>query len=116
MLIEAGATRALHGQRRGSAPIRAFLRILRRPVWLPRPVYSAVPWFYLGSGGASLLGGLFLTDRTWFVPYLLLVGGACLHAAVALASLRQANGRAADGGWPAQPPGLVPRSAEKLPE
>lgn len=116
MVMEDGATRTPDGSRRGAAPIRALLRLLGRPVWLPRRVYAAVPWFYLGSGGASLLGGLFLTDGTWYLPYLLLLGGACLHAAVALASMRQAGGRASDGDRPEPAAGPLARPAAKLPE
>lgn len=116
MAMEVGATRTPDGSRRGTDPIGAALRLLGRPVWLPRRVYAAVPWFYLGSGGASLLGGLFLTDGTWFLPYLLLLGGACLHAAVALASMRQANRARARQRAAGAADGPLVRPAGKLPE
>lgn len=70
---------------RAWAAVRATLL---RPIWLPRSLYAALPWIYLGAGTASLLGGLFLPETAWLVPYLLLLGLALTHAGVAVASLR----------------------------
>jgi hypothetical protein len=82
----------------GGALAAAILRVLRQPIWLPRGLYAAVPWIYLGCGTGALLGGVFLPDPTWFLPYLLLLGVACLHAAAALASLRRGRVAASPGG------------------
>lgn len=61
----------------------------RRPVWLPEPVYAAIPWIYLTSGTLSLLGGLYLPEWAWPLPYALLFGIACLHTGVHIATLRR---------------------------
>ncbi len=63
--------------------------LLLRQVWLPRPLYAAVPWIYLGSGTGALLGGLYLPDPSWIFPYTGLFGLACLHAGIALTSMRR---------------------------
>jgi hypothetical protein len=89
--------------------------LARRRIWLSRPVYAAVPWFYLASGTAALGGGLFLPDGTWFLPYLLLLGGACVHAAVAVGSLRHGRNTRADQPARDLPAPLTPPTA-KLPE
>lgn len=70
-------------------PTRSRLRASAlRPVWLPEPVYVAIPWIYLTSGTLSLLGGLYLPEWAWPLPYALLFGIACLHAGVHIATLR----------------------------
>jgi hypothetical protein len=61
----------------------------RRSVWLPEPVYAAIPWIYLTSGTLSLLGGLYLPEWAWQLPYALLFGIACLHTGVHIARLRR---------------------------
>lgn len=69
----------------GTSRLRALL--LRR-IWLPRLLYALVPWVYLASGVAALLGGLFLPDSSWVVPYAILLALACLHAGIAIAGMR----------------------------
>jgi hypothetical protein len=69
----------------------AWLRLeafLERRIWLPRLVYAAIPWIYLGAGMTALLGALYLPDWAWTFPYLALLGLACLHAAGKIASVR----------------------------
>lgn len=63
-------------------------RILHRRLWLPRTLYAAIPWIYLGAGAGSLLGGLFLPETAWIVPYLILLGLVLSHAAASVASMR----------------------------
>jgi len=63
--------------------------LLFRRVWLPQRLYAAVPAIYLGSGTGALLGGLYLPDPSWMLPYVLLFGFACLHAGVTLVAMRR---------------------------
>jgi hypothetical protein len=60
-----------------------------RQVWLPRPIYVAIPWIYLGSGTISLLGGLYLPEWAWRLPYAVLFSVACLHTGIRIAYLRR---------------------------
>ena len=53
-----------------------------RRLWLPKPLYAAVPWVYCGLGASALASGLFLPHPVWIVPYLLLLAVACVHAGV----------------------------------
>jgi hypothetical protein len=71
-------------------------RVLFRRLWLPPSFYAAIPWIYLGAGSMSLLGGLFLPGVAWLFPYLLLLGCVCLHAGVAVASMRQRSRKRLD--------------------
>jgi hypothetical protein len=77
------------GTRQGGVAGRLRLvALLRRKLWLPRPVYLAIPWLYLGIGTASLMGGLYLPDSLWAYPYLVLLGLICFHVGLTVASLR----------------------------
>lgn len=82
-LRQAGLTRAQ------ARPWPRLRRPFLRRIWLPRYVYEAIPWLYLGAGSASLIGALYLPGWTWTLPYLLLFGLACLHAGAAIANLRR---------------------------
>lgn len=61
---------------------------LQRRIWLPRVLYEALPWLYLGTGGAALAGGLFGSEGGWYYPYLALFGLAVLHGALWVATAR----------------------------
>ncbi len=50
-------------------------------IWLPQTVYRAIPWIYMANGSACLAGVLYLPDRTWLWPYIVLLGLGCFHAA-----------------------------------
>ena len=63
-------------------------RLLFRKLWLPRSVYEGLPYFYLLSGLAALLSALYLPGWTWILPYLILLGAVCLHAGLAVVTLR----------------------------
>jgi hypothetical protein len=65
------------------------MAFLGRRLWLPGPLYLAVPWIYLCAGTASLIAGLYLPEPLWAYPYLVLLGLFCLHAGIVIASLRQ---------------------------
>jgi len=63
-------------------------------IWLPRALYTLVPFFYLLAGILALLGALYLPGWSWLLPYALLGAGMCIHAAVWVLSLRlRANHR-----------------------
>jgi hypothetical protein len=64
-------------------------RLLLRRIWLPRPLYDAVPALYLTAGTTSLYSALYMTGWRWILPYLLLFGIACLHVSIVLARLRR---------------------------
>ena len=63
-------------------------RLLFRKLWLPRGVYECIPYVYLLCGAVALASALFSSGWTWILPYVLLLGFACLHAGLALLTLR----------------------------
>ncbi len=63
-------------------------RILLRKLWLPRGVYEALPYAYIGLGLTALASAIYLPGWTWVLPYLALIGLGCLHAGLALIALR----------------------------
>ena len=71
------------------AACRILAGLLLKPVWLPGWIYAALPWLYLGTGSAALLGGLYLPDTSWYLPYLALAGVALLRAATGIAAARR---------------------------
>lgn len=52
---------------------------INRRVWLPAPLYAAVPWIYCALGAGALASGLFLPQPTWVLPYLFLLAVSALH-------------------------------------
>jgi hypothetical protein len=53
--------------------------LARRKVWLPKLLYDALPWFYVGSGLMAFLATLYISEWFWIVPHYLLFSGACVH-------------------------------------
>ncbi len=70
------------------AAARVSSRTLLRRIWLPAPVYAAMPWVYCLLGAAALGSGLFLPHPAWLVPYLLLLAVSAVHAGVRVLLLR----------------------------
>lgn len=68
---------------------RASSRTLLRRIWLPAPLYAAMPWIYCLLGAAALASGLFLPHPAWLVPYLLLLAVSAVHAGVRVLLLRR---------------------------
>jgi hypothetical protein len=72
--------------------IRKFLsdvkRIMLRRIWLPKPLYDAIPAIYLLLGLYASYAALFMEHWSWVVPYFLLLACACLHAGILTAALR----------------------------
>lgn len=65
------------------------VRTARRRVWLPKPLYEFIPWFYLLSGGGALLATLFVDGWLWIIPFYLLFAVICLHLAAAIFNMRR---------------------------
>ncbi len=64
---------------------------LLRKIWLPRGIYTALPYTYITLGGYAIFAGLYLTGWNWVVPYLILLGLICLHAGITVFALRRRN-------------------------
>ena len=62
--------------------------LLFRKLWLPKIVYEALPYLYISFGLGALASALYTPSWTWILPYLVLVGLACLHAGLAIVTLR----------------------------
>ena len=60
-----------------------------RRLWLPRPLYAALPWMYCALGACALASGLFLPQPGWIIPYILLLAVACLHGGIWVLMLRR---------------------------
>ena len=84
------AGRVTYGKRRRLHALAGTLgAFLLQSLWLPAGAYAAVPWIYLGTGSAALLGGLYLLEDDWYLPYLALGGVGLLRTAVGIAAMRQ---------------------------
>lgn len=53
--------------------------LLSRKIWLPKLLYSALPYFYLVSGAGALIATLYIGNWIWVLPHYLLFSAACLH-------------------------------------
>lgn len=66
---------------------------LVQKLWLPRIVYEAMPFLYIVLGIVSLISAMYTPDWTWILPYAILLGVVCLHAGLALVTLRYTRRR-----------------------
>lgn len=57
-------------------------------IWLPRALYTLIPFIYLLAGLLALLSALYLPGWSWLIPYALLGAGAAIHAATAIGIAR----------------------------
>jgi hypothetical protein len=65
-----------------------FSATLLKKLWLPRGVYEAIPYLYLLAGVLALLSAIYSETWAWILPYLVLLGLVCLHAGIAILTLR----------------------------
>ena len=79
--------RAPQHLRRNNAS-RLIRNLLLRKLWLPRIVYETLPFLYLFLGLTALASAMHLQDWTWILPYAILLSLICLHAGLALITLR----------------------------
>lgn len=82
-------TRSVTGPR-GRTRIRSLL--LRR-IWLPAPLYRALPGLYLVAGLTALATGLFAPEPHWLWGYLTLPGIGLVHGSLALLEVRRRQRR-----------------------
>ncbi len=64
-------------------------KLMSRKIWLPKALYTILPYFYVVSGCAALLATLYISDWFWVLPHYLLFAGACLHMGVLVYRRRQ---------------------------
>lgn len=65
-----------------------FSALLLKKLWLPRGVYEAIPYLYLLTGALALLSAIYSETWAWILPYVVLLGLVCLHAGIAILTLR----------------------------
>lgn len=53
--------------------------VVTQKIWLPKFLYNALPFFYLGSGILAFLATLYVSAWFWVLPHYLLFSAACLH-------------------------------------
>ena len=56
--------------------------LLSRKIWIPKFLYAALPYFYVGSGVAALLASLYIGHWLWILPHYLFFAAACLHMGI----------------------------------
>jgi ABC-type microcin C transport system permease subunit YejE len=67
---------------------KRFRDLLLQKLWLPRIVYEAMPFIYIVLGIFALISAMYTPDWTWILPYAILLGLMCLHAGLAIVTLR----------------------------
>jgi len=68
--------------------LRRIRDFLLQKFWLPRVVYEALPYLYLALGLAAVAAAIYVPDWAWILPYAILLGLTCLHAGLAIVTLR----------------------------
>jgi len=64
-------------------------RLISRKIWLPKLLYNALPWFYVGSGIAAFLATLYISEWFWVLPHYVLFSAACVHLGLLIYRRRQ---------------------------
>jgi len=54
-------------------------RVISKKIWLPKPIYDAIPYFYLASGFIAFLATLYISEWFWVLPHYILFSAACIH-------------------------------------
>ena len=57
-------------------------KLMSRKIWLPKALYTLLPYFYIVAGVAALLTTLYISDWFWVLPHYLLFATACLHMGI----------------------------------
>lgn len=66
---------------------------MSRKVWLPKLLYTILPYFYLGSGIAAFLATMYISDWFWVLPHYLLFSAACIHLGIIVYRRRSRRNR-----------------------
>jgi hypothetical protein len=80
MLSTAAGKAAIH-----TAPRQARYkksRLVGRKIWLPKLLYDALPYFYLGSGLSAFFATIYITEWFWVVPHYALFSFVCFHLGI----------------------------------
>ncbi len=48
-------------------------------IWLPKLLYTALPYFYLVAGFIAFFATLYISEWFWVLPHYLLFSAACIH-------------------------------------
>ena len=70
--------------------------LLSRKIWLPKALYTALPYFYLITGVSALLATLYISNWYWILPHYLLFSAACLHMGVLIFRRRHRANKGSD--------------------
>ena len=70
-------------------PLRRLQSLLFKRIWLPRPVYEALPVMYIVCGLIALGSALHLPGRSWMLPWGIVLGLAAIHFGLGIFALRQ---------------------------
>jgi hypothetical protein len=57
-------------------------QLMSRRIWLPKALYSVLPFFYILAGILALFATLYISDWFWILPHYLLFAAACLHMGI----------------------------------
>ena len=56
--------------------------LLSRKIWIPKLIYAALPFIYIGSGIAALIATLYIGHWFWILPHYLFFAAACVHMGI----------------------------------
>jgi hypothetical protein len=75
---------------------RSTGKSVSQKIWLPKIVYDALPYFYLGSGILAFFATLYVSEWFWVLPHYLLFSAACIHLSIVVFR-RRTRSNSADG-------------------
>jgi len=75
---------------------RHTVEFLQKKLWLPKLVYTAIPYFYGVAGLAALFATFYIAEWFWVLPHYVLFSFACLHIGIIIfrrRRMRRSSGR-----------------------
>ncbi|MDP6436476.1 MAG: hypothetical protein QF790_00430 [Gammaproteobacteria bacterium] len=70
---------------------------LFRKVWLPKSLYTALPFLYIGLGLYATGSALLLGHWSWIAPYIIIFGIILLHGGTIIMAKRWRNRNSLSG-------------------
>ena len=65
--------------------------LMSRKVWLPKLLYTVLPYFYVSSGLAAFLATVYISEWFWVLPHYLLFSALCTHLGIIIFRRRNRN-------------------------
>mgnify|MGYP001554711048 CR=1 FL=1 len=82
MMLTTAAGKSAPLKKPQDAVRRKRVDLVVRKIWLPKLMYDALPFFYVGAGLAAFAATLYISAWFWILPHYLLFSVGCVHLGI----------------------------------